>query len=137
MIYPSMSALLKKVDSRYTLVIEASKRARMLTEGAQKLTDHESPRDVTIAIYEIFEGKVGYHRIGKNAVEEEPKFVSESVTKSKPQWESKRLVDEDDSEWSDDDLNDDDDEIADDDSQSTGSAIELDDSSDEKDDDDE
>jgi len=122
MIYPSMASLLKKVDSRYTLVIAASRRARMLTEGAQKLTDHESPRDVTIAIHEISEGKVTYHRVGKSSVDEEPNFVTESVTKSKPQWESKRIVDEeeeeefvDDDQDSDEDILDSDDEDKDDD----------------------
>lgn len=63
MIYPSMASLLKKVDSRYTLVIATSKRARMLTDGAEKLTKKNSPKDVTIAIHEISEGKVGYHKI--------------------------------------------------------------------------
>ena len=37
MIYPAMSSLLEKVDSRYTLVIATAKRARMLTNGALKL----------------------------------------------------------------------------------------------------
>lgn len=67
MIYPAMSSLLEKVDSRYTLVIATAKRARMLTNGALKLTDHESTKDVTIAIHEIAEGKVTYHKIQKMA----------------------------------------------------------------------
>jgi|CZCB01.1.fsa_nt_gi DNA-directed RNA polymerase subunit omega len=67
MIYPAMSSLLEKVDSRYTLVIATAKRARMLTNGAQKLTDHQSTKDVTIAIHEIAEGKVSYHKIQKKA----------------------------------------------------------------------
>ncbi len=65
MIYPPMSSLLRKVDSRYTLVIAAAKRARMLTNGAKKLTSHNSAKDVTIAINEIDEGKVTYHKIYK------------------------------------------------------------------------
>ena len=65
MIYPAMSSLLEKVDSRYTLVIAASKRARMLTNGANKLTTFQSPKDVTIAIHEIDEKKVTYHKIIK------------------------------------------------------------------------
>lgn len=67
MIYPAMSSLLKKVDSRYTLVIAAAKRARMLTNGAKKLTSHQSTKDVTIAINEIDEGKVTYHKIVRQA----------------------------------------------------------------------
>ena len=65
MINPAMSSLLKKVDSRYTLAILAAKRARMLTNGAPKLTEHDSTKDVTIAMHEIKEGKVSYHRIQK------------------------------------------------------------------------
>ncbi len=103
MIYPSMASLLKKVDSRYTLVIAASKRARMLTEGAQKLTDTNSPKDVTIAIHEISEGKVGYHRIHRVGMEEET-FVTESVTMPRPAWESKRLGVEEEADWSDEEL---------------------------------
>lgn len=67
MIYPPMSSLLTKVDSRYTLVIAAAKRARMLTNGAKKLTTHNSAKDVTIAINEISEEKVTYHKIIKQA----------------------------------------------------------------------
>lgn len=65
MIYPPMASLLKKVDSRYTLVIAAAKRARMLTDGAKKLTDYDSNKDVTIAMNEIYAGKVTYHKISK------------------------------------------------------------------------
>jgi DNA-directed RNA polymerase subunit omega len=104
MIYPSMASLLKKVDSRYTLVMLASKRARMLTEGAQKLTSVNSPKDVTIAINEIFEGKVSYHRIARPGAEEETTFVTESVTTPRPAWESKRLAEEDEAEWAEEEL---------------------------------
>jgi len=65
MINPPMSSLLEKVDSRYTLAILAAKRARMLTNGAAKLTNNASTKDVTIALYEIKEGKVTYRRIQK------------------------------------------------------------------------
>jgi DNA-directed RNA polymerase subunit omega len=71
MIYPAMSSLLKKVDSRYTLVIAAAKRARMLTNGAKKLTSYQSTKDVTIAIHEIDEEKVTYHKISKVAPSKE------------------------------------------------------------------
>jgi DNA-directed RNA polymerase subunit omega len=62
MIYPAIAALLEKVDSRYTLVIETAKRARQLTDGAPKLTSFESNKNVTIAVHEIYEGKVEYYR---------------------------------------------------------------------------
>ncbi|NLW03035.1 MAG: DNA-directed RNA polymerase subunit omega [Clostridiaceae bacterium] len=67
MIYPPLTSLLEKVDSRYTLVIATAKRARMLTNGAKKLTDNPSTKDVTIAIEEIAEGKISYHKLQKKA----------------------------------------------------------------------
>lgn len=104
MINPSMASLLKKVDSRYTLVMAVSKRARMLTEGAQKLTNSNSSKDVSIAIHEISEGKVSYHRTGQSGAEEGVSFVTESVTVHKPEWESKHVAEEDELEWSDDEI---------------------------------
>lgn len=65
MIYPPMTQLLKKVDSRYTLVIAVAKRARMLTNGAPKLTEFNSGKDVTIAIHEVADDAISYHRIKK------------------------------------------------------------------------
>lgn len=70
-----MASLLKKVDSRYTLVIAASKRARMLTDGAEPLAAKHSPKDVTTAIYEIAEGKITYHRIVHPETTEAPVMV--------------------------------------------------------------
>ena len=71
MIYPAMSSLLNKVDSRYTLVIATAKRARMLTNGAKKITEYSSSKDVTVAIHEIDEGKVTYHKIQRQPVTHE------------------------------------------------------------------
>ncbi|RXE57883.1 DNA-directed RNA polymerase subunit omega [Acetivibrio mesophilus] len=62
MIEPGISSLLTKVDSRYTLVVATAKRARQLTEGANKLTECESDKPVTIAINEIDEQKITYIR---------------------------------------------------------------------------
>ncbi|GAE88758.1 DNA-directed RNA polymerase subunit omega [Acetivibrio straminisolvens] len=62
MIEPGINSLLSKVDSRYTLVVATAKRARQLTEGANKLTDCESDKPVTIAINEIDESKITYIR---------------------------------------------------------------------------
>lgn len=62
MIDPGISSLLTKVDSRYTLVVAAAKRARQITEGAHKLTHCESEKPVTIAINEIDEEKITYIR---------------------------------------------------------------------------
>jgi DNA-directed RNA polymerase subunit omega len=62
MIYPSINELMKKVDSRYTLVVEAAKRARQLVDGSPKLSKVNSEKEVTIAIHEIAEGKITYVR---------------------------------------------------------------------------
>lgn len=62
MIEPGIGILLKKVDTRYTLVCATAKRARQLTEGAQKLTRCKSDKAVTVAINEINENKITYTR---------------------------------------------------------------------------
>ncbi|HHU29480.1 MAG: DNA-directed RNA polymerase subunit omega [Bacillota bacterium] len=65
MIYPSIDKLLKKADSKYTLVIAAAKRARMLNEGAQKLVESKSKKDVSIALEEISAVKIGFEQVKK------------------------------------------------------------------------
>ena len=67
MIYPPLSSLLSKVDSRYTLVVATAKRARQLSEGAHKLTRCISEKPVTIALNEINENKISYVRV-KNGI---------------------------------------------------------------------
>lgn len=64
MIYPPLSALSKKVDNKYTLVIEVAKRARQLISGESPLVDVKSEADkpVSIAVREANEGLVTYHR---------------------------------------------------------------------------
>lgn len=62
MINPGLGELLKKADSRYTLVIVVAKRARKLNEGAEKLIKTDSDKVVAIAIEEVNQGKVTYIR---------------------------------------------------------------------------
>lgn len=62
MIEPAISSLLKKVDSRYTLVVATAKRARQLVDGAHRLTKSGSDNSVTVAINEINEDKITYIR---------------------------------------------------------------------------
>ncbi len=62
MIEPPIGSLMEKVDSRYTLVVAAAKRARQLTDGSHKLTKCNSDKPVTVAISEISEGKITYIR---------------------------------------------------------------------------
>ena len=58
LVEPSITDLLEKVDSRYTLVIETAKRARQISAGSPKLTNEKVESDVTTAAIEIDEGKV-------------------------------------------------------------------------------
>ena len=62
MIYPPITELVKKIGSRYTLVIETAKRARQLSQGAIPLTNVNSNKDVTIAVNEIYEGKIAFDK---------------------------------------------------------------------------
>jgi DNA-directed RNA polymerase subunit omega len=71
MIYPTLKELLEKVESKYTLVVAVSKRARQIVEGQPKLTKTTSNKPVTIAINEIAEGKLTYVR-NSDIVEEQP-----------------------------------------------------------------
>ena len=75
MIYPKLDNLLKKVDSKYTLVILAAKRARQINDyfnslhkpdllkGVPPLIEKSSNKALTIALEEIELGKIGYERI--------------------------------------------------------------------------
>ncbi|MCG8541050.1 MAG: DNA-directed RNA polymerase subunit omega [Clostridia bacterium] len=63
MLKPPINQLLEKVDSRYTLVIAAAKRARQLIEGSDSLIDIESNKPVTVATNEIFKDKISYEKI--------------------------------------------------------------------------
>jgi DNA-directed RNA polymerase subunit omega len=62
MIEPSIDELLKKFDSKYTLVVVTAKRAKKLTDGAKRLTEYKSDKAVTIATNEINEDKITYVR---------------------------------------------------------------------------
>ncbi len=65
---PLMSELIGKVPSRFSLVVAAAKRARQLNEGATPLVDCGSHHPLTIALYEIAEGKIA---VQEPAAEEE------------------------------------------------------------------
>ncbi|MCC8160991.1 MAG: DNA-directed RNA polymerase subunit omega [Oscillospiraceae bacterium] len=79
MIKPGITELSKCVDSRYTLVSMAAKRARMI--GNERMEDSEAygnEKSVTVAADEIASGKVGYIR-------------SEAVEKARA-WESEKAA---------------------------------------------
>ena len=60
LIKPTLESLMTKVDSKYTLVTLAAKRARQLTDGDEPLVDVDTPKVVSIAMEEIDQGKITY-----------------------------------------------------------------------------
>jgi DNA-directed RNA polymerase subunit omega len=74
-IYPPIDELLATVDSKYTLVIIASKRARqindmlhgvrdqaLLTVASSKIASYTSAKPLSMALDEIYEGDVSFER---------------------------------------------------------------------------
>lgn len=79
MIKPGITELSKCVDSRYTLVSMAAKRARMI--GKERMEDMEAygtEKPVTVAADEIISGKIGYVR-------------SEAIKRAK-EWEDEKAA---------------------------------------------
>lgn len=61
MCFPSIDSLVKKVDSKYTLVTLAADRARELTDGQPPLIpDTKNKKPVTVALEEIYKDKITY-----------------------------------------------------------------------------
>ncbi len=70
MLHPSYTDLMKVVNSeiepgehpvvnsRYSIVIATAKRARQLIDGAEALIDLDFPKPLSVAIEELYEGKV-------------------------------------------------------------------------------
>ncbi|MBB6735894.1 DNA-directed RNA polymerase subunit omega [Cohnella zeiphila] len=59
MLYPSIDELVRKVDSKYTLVVAASKRARGLRDGKpSQLPSPKSHKVVGVALEEIYKDLV-------------------------------------------------------------------------------
>lgn len=58
MIYPPIADLVKRAGSRYTLVVEAARRARQLSQGEEPLVDIKATKEVTVAANEIFQDKI-------------------------------------------------------------------------------
>ncbi|AEI44436.1 DNA-directed RNA polymerase subunit omega [Paenibacillus mucilaginosus] len=64
MLYPSIDKLLDKVDSKYSLVVAASKRARALRDGAKtEVRQKRSHKQVGLALEEIYEDHVSYEKL--------------------------------------------------------------------------
>ena len=59
---PPIDELCKKVDCRYTLVVESAKRAREIVAGTPPMIDAKDMKPVSIAVDEINRGLLAYHR---------------------------------------------------------------------------
>lgn len=67
MLYPSIDSLLEKIDSKYSLVSVAAKRARIMQlEKNERLPKYVSYKYVGKALEEIYSGELTY-RISKKA----------------------------------------------------------------------
>ncbi len=62
LIYPSIDSLMQKVDSKYSLVVIAAKRARELQDMEQALGEGHRKKPVTQALEEVNAGIITYHR---------------------------------------------------------------------------
>lgn len=59
---PNVLELLQHSDSRYTLVVEASKRGRQIVGGSQALIDNTGMKPLKTAVEEINRGMITYDR---------------------------------------------------------------------------
>ncbi len=57
---PNVLELLNHADSRYTLVVEASKRGREIVSGAMPMIDAEGMKPLKAAVEEINRGLLTY-----------------------------------------------------------------------------
>jgi len=60
-----------KITSRYTIVIAAAKRARQLIDGAEPQTYVPTDKAVSIAVNEMYAGKITLRAIDEDMVMEE------------------------------------------------------------------
>ncbi len=71
---PPVTKILEKVDDRYELITLTAKRARQIAQGAPILTDRKEKNPVTLAVWEIYEGKVKEEKMNPSSYSmEEPK----------------------------------------------------------------
>lgn len=53
---------IEKINSRYSIVIAASKRARQLIDGEEMLINSKGPKPLSIAVDELDAGKINLVR---------------------------------------------------------------------------
>ncbi|MDI6813754.1 MAG: DNA-directed RNA polymerase subunit omega [Desulfitobacteriaceae bacterium] len=59
---PSLDLLMQQVDSKYTLVVAAAKRARTIMEDTNNEELAKGVKAVSLALQEIAEGKLHFER---------------------------------------------------------------------------
>lgn len=59
---PNVLELLEHSDSRYTLVVEASKRGRQIVAGSQPLIDADEMKPLKVAVEEINRDLIAYDK---------------------------------------------------------------------------
>jgi DNA-directed RNA polymerase subunit omega len=57
MLYPPMSSLLNRIDSRYLLVNVIARRSRDISEEAERNDEHLEKKPVSLAIDELARGE--------------------------------------------------------------------------------
>lgn len=60
---PNVLELLEHAESRYTLVVEASKRGRQIVAGSQPLIDAKDMKPLKIAVEEINRDLITYDKV--------------------------------------------------------------------------
>ncbi len=80
MLKPNIDELMEKVDSRYTLVMVVSKRARQLIEKNDRQVQSDSNKPISVAVEEFYENKLHYSEYDPNAIEEPVAVVEELKT---------------------------------------------------------
>lgn len=68
---PNVLELLKHSESRYTLVVEASKRGREIVGGSQPMIDAKEMKPLKIAVEEVNRGLLTYTNPPEDEDEEE------------------------------------------------------------------
>ena len=71
-----------KITSRYTIVIAAAKRARQIIDGSETLCSADSGKAVSIAINEMYDGKLEISLSKDNAEREPQTFTQEELSEA-------------------------------------------------------
>ena len=95
MIHPSYNDLMKVVNSnveegeeplvnsRYSIVLATAKRARQIIKGSKPLVDPKCPKPLSIAVQDVYEGKVKI--LPDEEIGEEERSVFENYTSNYPE----------------------------------------------------